>query len=315
MGGKKEMELRHLHTFKTVAETKGFTKAAEMLSYAQSSVTAQIQALEEELGTKLFDRLGKKIVLTTAGEKLLSYASQILELHDNAVQELTAGSVPAGTLTIGAPESLAAFRLPAIIREYTSLYPQVKIILRPGVCWELRSLARSGELDIVFLLEPEVQEHDLHIETLVIEKMAIVAPPDHPLALRSVIEAEDLKEETLLHTEPGCSYRTLFEKHLNSCGVFPGTDLEFWSIEAIKNCVMSGLGLSFLPLITVEKEIAEGKLKALRWNDEPCRVATQMAYHKKKWLSPALQEFLRLVKQHARFWNERASACSSSQTI
>lgn len=300
------MELRHLYTFKVVAEVKGFTKAAETLSYAQSSVTAQIQALEEELGTKLFDRLGKKVILTAAGEKLLPYALRMFELHDAAIQELTMDNIPAGTITIGAPESLAAFRLPAIIREYTRRYPHVKIILRPGVCWELRSFARSGELDVVFLLEPEAKEHDLHIETLVMEKMAIIAPPDHPLALLPAITAADIQEETMLHTEPGCSYRTLFEKYLSSFGVFPGTDLEFWSIEAIKNCVMSGLGLSFLPLITVEKEIAEGKLRALQWNDEPCRVATQMAYHKKKWLSPALQEFLKLVEQHAQTWNEKS---------
>ncbi|MBN6186636.1 LysR family transcriptional regulator [Aneurinibacillus sp. BA2021] len=298
------MELRHLQTFKIAAEVKGFTKAADILSYAQSSVTAQIQALEEELGTKLFDRLGKKVLLTEAGEKLLPYAQRMIELHDAAVQALTTSTVPAGTLTIGAPESLAAFRLPAIIRKYTKRFPQVKIILRPGVCWELRSLARSGEHDVVFLLEPEVTEHDLEIKTLVMEKMAIVSPPDHPLAQRESVTEEDIKEETFLHTEPGCSYRTLFEKHLNSCGIFPASDLEFWSIEAIKNCVMSGLGLSFLPWITIEKEIADGTLRALKWNDESCRVATQMAYHKKKWISPALQEFLNLVEQHARSWNQ-----------
>ncbi|MED0757237.1 LysR family transcriptional regulator [Aneurinibacillus thermoaerophilus] len=299
------MELRNLHTFKVVAEVKGFTKAAELLSYAQSSVTAQIQSLEEELKTRLFDRLGKKVILTTAGEKLLSYATQILELHDAAIQAITSDSVPAGTLIIGAPESLAAFRLPAIIREYTTLYPQVKIILRPGVCWELRSLARNGELDVVFLLEPEAQEAVLYIETLATEKMVIIAPPEHPLATGKNIKTPELKNETFLHTEPGCSYRTLFEAHLNSCGVFPGSDLEFWSIEAIKNCVMSGLGLSFLPLITVEKEIMEGKIAALDWDDSACRVATQMAYHKKKWLSPALKEFLSLVGQHAKRWRQQ----------
>jgi DNA-binding transcriptional LysR family regulator len=301
------MELRNLYTFKIVAEVKGFTKAAELLSYAQSSVTAQIQALEEELHTKLFDRLGKKVVLTAAGEKLLSYASRMLELHDEAIQAITSDIVPAGTLTIGAPESLATFRLPAIIQEYTSLFPQVKIILRPGLCWELRSMARSGEMDVVFLLEPEVTEQDLHIETLVIENMVIVAPPAHPLAQKTTVQTPELKGETFLHTEPGCSYRTLFEKHLNSHGIFPGDDLEFWSIEAIKHCVMSGLGLSFLPLITVEKEIAEGKLKSLTWDDTHCRVATQMAYHKKKWISPALKEFLALVHKHAQVWKKAAS--------
>lgn len=79
-------------------------------------------------------------------------------------------------------------------------------------------------------------------------------------------------------------------------------DLEFWSIEAIKNCVMSGLGLSFLPLITVQNELREGKLKRLAWDDRPLRLATQITYHKKKWISPALREFLLLVGQYAAEW-------------
>ncbi|WCN38469.1 LysR family transcriptional regulator [Aneurinibacillus uraniidurans] len=300
------MELRQLHTFKTVVETKGFTRAAAALSYAQSSVTAQIQALEDELGVKLFDRLGKKIMLTTAGEQLLPYAIQMLDLHETALRAFTSHTVPSGTLTIGAPESLAAFRLPAIIRAYTQMYPDVKITLRPGVCWELRNLARSGELDIVFLLEPEVRELDLHIETLVHEPMTVVAPPDHILAARDSVQTENFHGHTFLHTEPGCSYRTLFEQQLRSCGITPDTSLEFWSIEAIKNCVLSGLGLAFLPLITVQQEIQDGRLIPLAWDDRACRVATQMAYHKNKWLSPALSEFINLVHTHTSGWRNAA---------
>ncbi|CAM2928419.1 LysR family transcriptional regulator [Paenibacillus sediminis] len=297
------MDLKHLHTFKVVAETKGFTKAAETLSYAQSSVTAQIQALEEELQTKLFDRLGKKIILTASGEKLLPYAVKLLEMHDAALNDITsANETPTGTLTIGAPESLAAFRLPAIIKQYTEKYPQVKLALRPGACWELRNLTRSGELDLAFTLETELSDPDLHIETLVIEEMALVAPPTHPLAAFDQLQTEDLRDVTFLHTEPGCSYRSLFEKHLNSRGIFTNTDLEFWSIEAIKNCVMSGLGVSFLPQIAVQNEIESRKLVALPWSDPSCSVATQMVYHPKKWMSPALKEFIEITREHAALW-------------
>ncbi|WCK53740.1 LysR family transcriptional regulator [Aneurinibacillus sp. Ricciae_BoGa-3] len=296
------MELRQLYTFKVVAEVKGFTRAAEILGYAQSSVTAQIQALEEELGTPLFDRLGKKIMLTSAGERLLPHASEMIQMHDLAKSAIQSPAEVSGTLTIGAPESLAAFRLPAVIQEYRSLYPEVKIILKPGVCWEMRGLVRRGDLDLAFLLEPEVEEPDLQVDTLVYEKIALVAPPDHPFVQKKAVVPEDLKNETLLHTEPGCSYRTLIEKHLNSHGVFPNPDLEFWSIEAIKNCVMSGLGLSFLPLIAVRNELDNRKLSALAWDDSSHQIATQLVYHKKKWLSPALRQFLLLTVSHAENW-------------
>jgi DNA-binding transcriptional LysR family regulator len=296
------MELRHLNTFKVVAEVRGFTRAAELLGYAQSSVTAQIQALEEEIGAPLFDRLGKKIALTDAGQRLLPYAQEMLKLQESAKDATKTNIHPSGTLVIGAPESLAAYRLPSVIGEYRKLYPNVKMILKPSLCWELRSQIRNGDLDIAFLLEPEGDEPDLHIETLTEEKMALIAPLDHPLVSRTAAQPSDLKDETILHTEPGCSYRVLIEKHLYHHGVFPNPDLEFWNIEAIKNCVMCGLGISFLPLITVQTELNDKKLAALAWDDTPHRVATQMVYHKAKWITPALREFLRLIREHAAHW-------------
>ncbi|OXL86993.1 transcriptional regulator [Paenibacillus sp. SSG-1] len=299
------MDLKHLHTFRTVADTHGFTKAAEILSYAQSSVTAQIQALEEEVGSKLFDRLGKKVQLTTAGERLLPYAIKLLELHDRALAEMSAGgSLPSGTLNIGAPESLAAFRLPDIIKEYTELYPDVKIILRPAGCKELKKLALSGDMDLVFVLEPEADDPHLQSETLIHEPMALIAPPAHPLTLLPQVDTLDLKDVSFIHTESDCSYRLLLEQHLNSHAIYSSSDLEFWSIETIKHCVMSGLGISLLPAIAVKDELSSGRLIRLPWDDSPCQVATQMLYHPGKWLSPALGEFIRLSREHAARWRQ-----------
>lgn len=136
----------------------------------------------------------------------------------------------------------------------------MQILLKPGACWELSDFVRSGELDLAFLLQPETEDKDLNIETLVHEPMTLIAAPDHPLLNLAEVEPLHLKGVTILHTETGCSYRTLFERHLNSYGVFPDPTLEFWSIEAIKQCVMADLGIAFLPLITVKNELSEGKL-------------------------------------------------------
>lgn len=299
------MELRHLNTFKVVVEANGFTRAAEMLGYAQSSVTAQIQALEEELGTPLFDRLGKKVILTDAGRRLLPYVQEMLKLQSTMKEMIHEEKIPTGTLTIGAPESLAAYRLPSIIREYKSLFPQVKIILKPGQCWEIRNQIRNGEVDLGFILEPESQVPDLHIETLVIEQMALIAPNDHPLVGKASIEPEDFRQESFLQTEKGCSYRELFDKYLQSHHILPSAAMEFWNNEAIKNCVASGLGIGLLPLITVQSELQNGKFAALRWNDEEVRVATQMVHHKGKWLTPALRELIKVVRKHAADWQHQ----------
>lgn len=298
------MESRHLFTFLVVVEVGSFTRAAQKLDYAQSSITAQIQALEAELGQPLFDRISKKIILTDAGRRLLPYAQEISRLHAIAEDALRSESELTGSLRIGAPESLAAFRLPRIIKEFRNRYPQVKIILKPGACWQLTEFVRSGELDMAFLLQPETEYKELSVVTLIHEEMTLVAPLGHPLLSLDEVEPLHLKSETILHTEAGCTYRTLFERHLNSHGVFPDPTLEFWSIEAIKQCVMAGLGISFLPLVTVRNELAEGKLGRLNWNDESQRVATQIAYHHKKWISPALTEFLSIVQEHASEWRK-----------
>lgn len=300
------MESKHLFTFLVVVEMGSFTRAALKLDYAQSSITAQIQSLEAELGQPLFDRINKKIILTDAGRRLLPYAQEISRIHMMAEHALRSESELSGALRIGAPESLAAFRLPGIIKRFRGKYPQVQITLKPGQCWDLTESVRSGELDLAFLLQPETEYKDLYSESLIQEAMTLIAPVDHPLHKLPEVEPVHLKGETILHTETGCTYRVLFENHLNSHGVFPDPKLEFWSIEAIKQCVMAGLGISFLPLITVRNELAEGKLARLNWNDESQRVATQVVYHNKKWSSPALQEFLLTVREHAAVWREEA---------
>jgi DNA-binding transcriptional LysR family regulator len=180
-------------------------------------------------------------------------------------------------------------------------------VLKPGMCWELPNQIRNGQIDIAFLLEPESHSPDLHKETLVIENMTLIGPPDHPLTRKARVEPNDLKEETILHTEQGCSYRAIFEQHLKQHGVHPATSLEFWNIEAIKNCVMCGLGISFLPLITVADELRDGKIAALDWDDSTYEIATQMIYHKGKWISPALREFIALVRRHAETWRRAKS--------
>ncbi|MFB5265379.1 LysR family transcriptional regulator [Paenibacillus enshidis] len=298
------MESRNLFTFLVVVEEGGFTRAAQRLDYAQSSITAQIQVLETELGTPLFDRIGKKIVLTDAGRKLLPYAQEIAKMHALAKDAVHSVTEMGGTLMIGAPESLAVYRLPAVLREYRDRYPNVKITLKPGLCRELKDQVRSGQLDLAFLLQPEAEDKELHTELLVEEEMALIAPPGHPLAGLERVEPAQLRQETILHTEAGCTYRALFEQHLNSCGIFPDPSLEFWNIEAIKQCVMTGLGLSLLPLVTVQNELKEGKLLRLNWDDSLQRVSTQVVYHTKKWQSPALSELLQIISKHAAGWRQ-----------
>lgn len=292
------MELRQLATFRTVAETLNFTRAAAALGYVQSSVTAQIQALEEELGTPLFDRLGKRVTLTEAGRRLLVYAEKMVSLAEEARAAVCDGAEPMGTLTISAPETLCTYRLPGLLREFRSRYPQVRLLLRPAPFAELRRLVAEGVLDVAFTLEePAPSPTSLHVEALLTERLMLIAPPEHALAARQRVVAADLDGEPVLVTETGCSYRNLFERVLAAGGVRPATTLEFSSIEAIKQFVMVGMGVAVLPEVTVAADIAEGRLAALRWAGDELRIVTQMVWHKDKWFSPALAAFLATTRE------------------
>ena len=160
------MELRLLVTFEKVATVLSFTQAAAELSYAQSSVTSQIRSLETSLGTELFDRLGSRIRLTEAGERLLPYARRIIELSEEARVAVAGADEPAGAINVGTMESLTSYRLPALLELFHHRYPQVRLSLRPTLGDETRQALRQGVYDIGFLMERETEHAGLETEVL-----------------------------------------------------------------------------------------------------------------------------------------------------
>lgn len=291
------MELRQLKSFTTVARVGSFTKAAEMLDYAQSSVTTQVQSLEEELGTRLFERLGRKVALTREGEKLLSYADRILKLSSEAREMVSGSVIPRGTISIGAPESLCVYRLPRLLQNYREMYPAVDIVLKIGTCANFISWLRLNEIDVAVFLDSEMNIQDLIMKTLIDEPMVLLSGPGHHLIRKGKVGPQDMRGEYLILTEKGCSYRAVFEAMLHEEGVQPASILEFGSVEAIKKCVISGLGATLLPRVAVQEELAGGQLVDLRWSGQDFKMLTQISYHKDKWISPALRALLDLAEK------------------
>jgi DNA-binding transcriptional LysR family regulator len=294
---KPAIEMRHLATFRVVATTLSFTRAAEALDYAQSSVTAQIQALEEDLGVLLFERLGKRILLTPAGQRLLPYAHQALQLMDEARAAVTQEAQPYGTLTVGAPETLCVYRLPPVLKEFRARCPRVHLVFHPTTTASQRRTLAEGEVDVGFLLDTAPPPEPFSAERLVSETLLVLAAPAHPLAGCATVVPRDLDDETIIVTESGCSYRRLFERSLAAAGATPATTMELGSVEAIKQCSMAGLGVTVLPKIAVAEELAQGQLVALPWAGPSFEMGTYVVWHRDKWLSPALQAFLELTRR------------------
>ena len=313
------MELRQLETFRAVARELSFSRAAAGLGYVQSSVSSQVAALERELGVPLFDRLGRRIALTEAGRVMLDYSERLLDLAreaGEAVADAGAGSGEiTGSLSISAPETLLTYRLPALLTVFHERYPKVRVSLKPTAIGRLvgstlRAL-EEGRVDIAFVLDvPMVSVEGLSAELLMEEDVSVVAPPAHALANSVLSDPSDLTGETVLLPEApqsGCAYRGGFEQQLSEGGVVPRETLEFQSIEAIKRCVSAGMGVTVLPTVAVEAELAAGTLSELGWR-EPIRVGTLMAWNEARWTSPALRAFLKTAR-------EALSASSAARNV
>lgn len=290
------MEIRQLKTFKTVATLLSFTQAAQHLNYAQSSISAQIQALEDELAVKLFDRLGRRILLTEAGERLLLYAGKLLDLVEETKTEVAEASQPQGSLTIRVPETLVVHYLPPVIKRFQRRFPQVGLLFTTCAHEGLQKDLRKGLTDLAFIMADSIQATDLVSEALGFEPLMVVAHPQHPLAAKPVVRTSDFHGQTFLFSRVDCSYRRVFQQVLTQADVRPGGLLEFNSIAAIKQCVMAGIGITVMPQVAVAEEITTGRLAILAWEEGPLETALLMIWFKEKWLSPTITAFMEMVR-------------------
>ncbi len=283
------MELRHLITFKTIVQKNGFNKAADYLGYAQSSITTHIKELEKKLGRPLFDRLGKRIILTHFGEQFLPYANQIIDLYN---QSLTIETEPQGELTIGISESLTIFRIPQLLLEFKHKYPKVSLQVKSLENYDVTKSLQSGDIDLALVLEKENwKQEELHIEELVRERMVFIRPNSNKGDLN-----------TALYSDLRCSYKSVFDEYISLNHLDIRDSLEFQSIEAIKHCVKAGLGVSLVPFFSAKEEISNGIFIAKDVSKEQSSLSTYLTYHKDKWLSPSINSMVSLVQKQAINW-------------
>ncbi|MGG4470766.1 LysR family transcriptional regulator [Paenibacillus alvei] len=291
------MELRQLNTFNTVATTLNFSRAAEALNYVPSNVTMQIKALEEELGVRLFDRLGKQLVLTTAGKRFLTHVQEVLNKLDEARSVVHDNEILSGTLTISANEVVCAYRLPDIFKLFRSRHPGVRLIFRSVPNQQLKQTLFEGTSDVTFILDEPIQSTGLAVEPLTEETFHFFVAPDHPLAKQTALQLDDFHGEVFLINEKGCPYRTMFDRTFKKGDIDNISSLEFQSAEAIKQCAISGIGIAFLPKIVTAVEVERGELVALPWRFQNLDVYTHMAWHKDKWLSPIILSFIEAARE------------------
>lgn len=290
------MDLKQLKTFLVLSKIKNYTKTAAELGYAQSSISAQIQQLEQELNTKLFDRIGKSVFLTASGEMLLPYAIEMLALASNIRDKIDCDHLSHGQIIIGASESLCIFQLPEIIKSFINSHPNIELHLKLMDNDEAIQQLTNNTIDIALTIGKPVVHPAVKTLMKKAEKIMVLSAPSHPLASKSMLDIKEFANQSFILTSFGCDYRGAFEYDLQSNGVSYQIALETVSVQAIKEMTMSGLGLCVLPHLAVRKELSANLLTALAYENS-YKIYTQLYCHNSKWISPYLSDFIELVKE------------------
>ena len=292
------MTITQLATFLKISKTGNFTAAANELGYAQSTVTMQIKQLEEELGCELFERLGKTITLTPSGERLVKYAEKVLALEREIHLEVPETDEPSGMLKIGVSESFCYNRFPQILMEYKKLYPKVDIRLAFIMHDTFPEQLKKGELDLVYTLNPHIEDDSLALLHEQREYLGFYASPDHQLVSKRQVKEKDLDGVQMMLTGHTCSFRSMFLDTMKRHDARPDIVLETSSKEILKVFAANGLGVALMPDMTAEQELRKGSLVKLNWAGEDMPIYSQVFVHKDKKVSKVIESMVELLSEY-----------------
>ena len=293
------MDINQLEVLSVVARERSFSRAAEVLNRTQPAISQAVRRLEQEVGEKLFDRSSKDGTLTLAGEILLDYAKQMLNLRQTAhtaIREMR--DLQHGKVTISANEHTVFYVLP-VIERFRKLYPQIKIEVQRGVASRIPKeiMAREAELGIISFKPNDSSVVSVSVFT---DELALIVAPTHFLANRESVSVKELGEENFIAHNAPSPYREkvieTFEKHRTRLSI----SVELPSLEAIKRLVEKGVGVALVPKLTAQNEIDGGKLKALSVNEMKLERKLNIIYRRNSVLSHAAKIFLKLAKEMSR---------------
>lgn len=288
------LDLHKLRIFIQVSQVGSFSAAAEVLLMTQSGVSQHIQELENTLGTRLFERKPRGVVLTSAGETLLTYAEQILGLvteAENAVANVA--RLSGGVIRVGATPGVGMYVLPAWISNFRVRYPHTQIELATRTTQEILASLRVGQLDLG-VIEGEIDDDHagLNVRTLQDVEQWLVIGPNHAWWDRASVRINELNGEVLIARQRGAASRVWLDDILKRHNIRVHIAAEFDNVESIKRAVSGSMALSVLPRYTVEQEEGLGLLKALHVDGAVMQRTIRAVWSAATPLFPAANAFL-----------------------
>ncbi|MEE9220384.1 MAG: selenium metabolism-associated LysR family transcriptional regulator [candidate division NC10 bacterium] len=293
------MNLSQLKAFLAVAQDRSFSRAAEKLYLTQPAVSKQIQALEEALGMRLFDRVGRSILLTQAGNILHDHAHiafQTLEEARETINQLR--GLQRGHLRISAASTIGTYMLPQPLGELKAQFPGIEISLAITNKARVVQQVLSHEVELGFV-GPPVEPAELEMEEYLLDELVLIMAPTHRLAREESVGVAELVEEVFILREQGSGTREIMEEELGRVRVSLKKAMELGSTEAIKQAVAANLGVSIVSKFAISLEILQGRLAVARLPELNLRRQLFVIHHGGRTLSPAAQEFCSLLRRSA----------------
>ena len=295
------MDLRNIMTVKTILAEGSFRKAAERLNYTQSTVTFQIRQLESELSLKLFERIGRRMVLTQSGKDILPQFDIILR----ALEEIRClgekESEPSGELRIAVAESLLLYRMQPVLGAFVKQAPKVRLTLHSLNCYDIKDALIAGETDIGIYFNVGGHLHTLDVVGLSDFECILVSSPKLSPRHRDFDTPNREKDASFVTNEPHSIYREMMEHFIKSKNIMLRNTIELWSVEAVKKSVASNLGFSFLPRFTVEKELKDRLLVEIPVTMQHRVITAVCAHHRNKALTRGMRLFKKILMESKAF--------------
>jgi len=264
------LTLRQLKLFEAVARLKGFSRAANEMGVTQPAVSIQIKQLEDSVGLPMFEKTGKRLFLTPAGDELLRATDDILtRLRDLELGFAEMKGEIKGSLDV-ALATTASYFMPQLLGAFQNLHPGVSPRLNVGnLQWMIERMTSKKDDLIVMSHVPDLP--GIEARPFIDDHLVVVAPPDHPLVRETRIPISRLAHEPFLLREPGSSTRLSLENVFRDLGIRVRVGMEIGSGEAIKEAILANLGLSIMSSFAVAHELADGRLTVLDVNGFPLK--------------------------------------------
>jgi DNA-binding transcriptional LysR family regulator len=306
------LDTRQLRAFSLLARTGSFTLAAKELYLSQSAVSHSMKALEQDVGCRLLDRMGKKVMLTQAGEHLLVHAEKILQemtAARSALEQL--GKWGRGRLRIGASTTACQYLLPTVLREFKESFARCLISIEPGDSPQAIEALRSHRIDLALTLVPR-NEEQLDFHPLFSDELAFLVSPMHPWARQGhVIRAGIPRENYILYNKRSYTFR-MVEEYFREEDMVLNTVIELGSMEATKELVKLGLGVSIVAPWIARKELQDASLVALPLGKRKLRRSWGISHWKGRRLSLAEETFVSLCREAAESMGHNVTLASAA---